>query len=120
MVKNFENDSWEYVVSKHFLLAKQGTASTDNIIKRKWEEETLQKWCLVLDKLQRIDNLEREDIIKVIDFALKDDFWTKQFFTLDKLRKTNKEWVQYWAVWKDKLKPINNIIKKWWWARKAL
>ena len=48
-----------------------------------------------MDKLIRIDNYSKEEIKKAVINAVSDEFWHKQFLSLVKLRKKDKDEVTY-------------------------
>ena len=51
-------------------------------------------WCNTLDKLMRIDGKTPELIIHVIKETRKDEFWSKNFLSVMKLRRLDKDKVQ--------------------------
>lgn len=58
-----------------------------NEIDRNYNEDT---WCKEIDDLIRLDGHSRQDVIDVLMFALKDDFWSIQLRSLATLRKKGK------------------------------
>ena len=52
-------------------------------------------WCDTLDKLIKIDGKSPELIIKIVKKTRMDDFWKKNFMSLMKLRKLDKNGTQY-------------------------
>lgn len=66
-------------------------------------------WLNEFDKLIRLDNLTIGQIYSIIKFGRSDDFWKDNFLSILKLRKKNKEDMQYWKVFKHKSElNINN------------
>ena len=66
-------------------------------------------WLNEFDKLIRLDNLTIGQIYSIIKFGRSDDFWKDNFLSVLKLRKKNKEDLQYWKVFKHKSElNINN------------
>jgi len=82
VVKKF----WVYIEKYHPNTYKQ-------FIKKK--EKTEKNWFITLDRLKRLDGLTEDEILKAIKNVINDDFWRKQFRTLSKLRKKDKEGVKY-------------------------
>ena len=55
--------------------------------KPKKTEKQLQSWCIEMDKLIRIDHAKPDDIKKVINWVVEDDFWSSNILSVIKLRK---------------------------------
>jgi len=79
-VTYFPSTSREYLLTKNLY---NKIIANNQSIKKKYEKCTekqidsmLQKWCVHIDRLLRIDNQEADDIQKVIDFVFEDDFWS--------------------------------------------
>ena len=68
-------------------------------------------WLDTIDKLNRIDGLAFDDIVLLVKTVRNDDFWSKNFLSLVKLRRKNKEGVVYWKVFKEKFKNNNQSAK---------
>lgn len=70
------------------------------------------KWYDELDKLIRIDKKEPDKVKQVIKKARMDDFWCKNFMSVLKLRKKNKEGIPYFIVFENKFfgKEVKNNI----------
>lgn len=66
------------------------------------------EWLEVIDKLNRIDNIPYDAIEKITQGARKDDFWAKNFLSLTKLRKKNKDGIMYIVVFNEHLKSTTN------------
>ena len=64
----------------------------------------LDNWKLDLDRLMRIDNFEPDLIEHVVKAARSDAFWCKNFLSLLKLRKKDKDGVAYITVFINKFK----------------
>jgi len=66
-------------------------------------------WLSEIDKLIRLDKLQAEVIITLIERTRNDPFWKTNFNSLIKLRQKNKEGVEYWKVFLSKFKnPTKN------------
>jgi hypothetical protein len=65
-------------------------------------------WLDTLEKLERIDGLELDLIRKIVKKTRADDFWSKNFLSLTKLRKTNKEDITFIQVFYEKFKTTGN------------
>jgi len=74
------------------------------------------KWLKEIDKLHRIDGHDFQMIEKVVKWAKQDDFWSTNFFTMLKMRKTNPEGVKYFDVFLHKMngskKSVDNFTIK--------
>lgn len=75
-------------------------------------EKQKEEWLDVIDKLNRLDGLEFDDIIHLVQKTREDNFWCKNFLTITKLRKKNKDGVQYWNVFFNNVKENKNGNKK--------
>lgn len=62
------------------------------------------EWIDTLRKLNEIDKLSLIEIEKIIKFARNSDFWSKNFLSVLKLRKKNKENIKYYIVFKEEMK----------------
>lgn len=57
-----------------------------------------EKWLHTIDKLHRIEKLPYETIVEITKLARQDSFWSKNFLSIQKLRKKNSEGVMYVVV----------------------
>lgn len=62
------------------------------------------EWIDTLRKLNEIDKLSLIEIEKIIKFARNSDFWSKNFLSVLKLRKKNKENIKYYIVFQEEMK----------------
>ena len=67
-------------------------------------EKEIVSWLDTIEKLNRIDSIEFDDISLLVQAVRKDSFWSKNFLSLTKLRKKNKDKVVYWKVFREKFK----------------
>ena len=67
------------------------------------------KWKDCIDKLIRVDGRDKKEIESVVKWARSDEFWSKQFMTILKLRMKDKEEVLYYDKFKN-LMPKKLII----------
>jgi len=65
------------------------------------------KWCEIIDQLHRIDEVEFNEIERVVAAVRADSFWGKNFQSIAKLRKLNRDLVQYFISFQDRF-PIQN------------
>lgn len=74
------------------------------------------KWLDVIEKLNRIDGHSFEEIKTVVRKTRSNDFWSKNFMSLIKLRKKNKEEITYFKVFKNQNETKKEIKKSsnWW------
>ena len=61
-------------------------------------------WIDCLDKLVRLDKYNLDTIFKISKWARDDEFWTKQFQSILKLRRTNKDGIPFHVVFMEKYK----------------
>ncbi len=66
----------------------------ENII-TKLTDSQKRNWIDTIDKLIRIDKFTKQQIEKAIKAGRKDEFWSKQFLSMNKLRKLNKDDIKY-------------------------
>ena len=64
-------------------------------------------WEDTFDKLQRIDGLTDRQIIAIVQQIRRDQFWSKNFLALPKLRRKNPDGVPYWRVFQAQLQKVN-------------
>jgi hypothetical protein len=62
------------------------------------------EWLKTIDKLIRIDNIPSKKIIEIVKETRNDDFWSKNFLTLTKLRRKNNDGLMYALVFNENLK----------------
>lgn len=53
----------------------------------KIKSPSLQRWCIPVDLMIRVDDRAPDDIARVIEWCQKDDFWKKNILSTEKLRK---------------------------------
>lgn len=61
-------------------------------------------WLADIEKINRIDEIPFEHLEKIISFGRSDSFWSKNFLSLLKLRKTNSEGIKYLVVLNEAMK----------------
>lgn len=61
-------------------------------------------WHDTIEKLNRLDKLQFNDIVLITQAARNDKFWKKNFLSLVKLRRKDKDKIPYWKVFKEKFK----------------
>lgn len=64
-------------------------------------EKEKNKWLDTIEKCNRLDKYSFEDIIKITKKAKNDNFWAKQFLTINKLRSKNGEKIKYIRVFEE-------------------
>ncbi len=75
----------------------------DEDLRPKNNKDTI-AWHDTIEKLNRIDKLEFNDIVLITQAARNDIFWKKNFLSLVKLRRKDKDKIPYWKVFKEKFK----------------
>lgn len=63
--------------------------------KQKWD------WVDVVDKLNRIDGYELDDIVRIVKVTREDNFWKNNFLSLLKLRSKDKNDVKYITIFNE-------------------
>ncbi len=66
-----------------------------------------ESWLETIEKLNRIDNIPFEKIEEIVSKTRADDFWSKNFLSLTKLRKKNTDGIMYIIVFNEKIKSNN-------------
>jgi len=61
-----------------------------------------QKWIDTIDKLKRIEQIPLKRVYEIVKSVREDDFWSKNFLSLAKLRKKNGDDVMYIVVFNEK------------------
>ena len=68
------------------------------------KESQVGNWLDTIDKLNRIENLPFDIIEGIVKKTREDDFWSKNFLAIPKLRKKDKNGVMYILVFKESVK----------------
>jgi hypothetical protein len=76
------------------------------------DEKIILKWKEEIEKLNRIDNIPFEWIVKIVQYARNDEFWKTNFLSLLKLRKKNSEGMKYIQVFYERMKAENERASK--------
>ena len=63
-----------------------------------------QNWYDTIEKLNRMDKIPFEKIIEIVKKTREDQFWSKNFLSLTKLRKKNREGITYAVVFNENIK----------------
>ena len=61
-------------------------------------------WLQTIDSLLRLDRVPAQLLLEIIKRAREDDFWSKNFLSITKLRKNNRDGVKYIQVFAEKFK----------------
>ena len=69
--------------------------------------KTKNNWLQTLKRLITIDKLDPEIILQIIKFTRENDFWSKNFLSVTKLRKNNRDGVKYVTVFYEQMKSKN-------------
>lgn len=70
------------------------------------------KWLECIDKLHRLENLQYSDIELIVKKTREDEFWSKNFLTLLKLRRKDRNGIPYWKVFREKFKVKKSNIEE--------
>jgi len=68
------------------------------------DEKQKNNWLETIEKLERIDKIPFEQIIEITKKTRANDFWSKNFLSLVKLRKKDKNQIQYIVVFNEQIK----------------
>ncbi len=99
-VKTKKEEDFSFEVRNCYL---QCYSLFDDDLRPKNEKDTL-AWHDTIEKLNRLDKLEFNDIVLITQAARNDIFWKKNFLSLVKLRRKDKDKIPYWKVFKEKFK----------------
>ena len=72
------------------------------------KENQVDSWLDTIEKLNRIDGYDFNDIIHLVSKTREDTFWQSNFLSINKLRQKNKDGITYWNVFYNKFKQTNN------------
>jgi len=112
VINNIDKNTFEYIICSKFLdyHLEDNTPSIISLVKDKWRDTLISKWCDVIRKLKELDDFSEKQISFIIDYTLNDDFWKYQILSIEKFRK-KKDWVTYFVKMIDnaKSKAKNNI-----------
>ena len=72
------------------------------------KENQVDSWLDTIEKLNRIDGYDFNDIIHLVSKTREDTFWKSNFLSINKLRQKNKDGITYWNVFYNKFKQTNN------------
>ena len=76
------------------------------------KENQESNWKQTIDQLNRIEKLPFDFIEKIVNLARSDDFWSKNFLSITKLRKKNKDGVMYVQYFYERFKNEKQGITK--------
>ena len=65
----------------------EGKIRENNSSVKERTEPQIQSWCKDIDKLLRLDKANPDEVKRVIDWVVKDDFWSVNILSAKKLRK---------------------------------
>lgn len=71
-------------------------------------EKQTESWIETVEKLNRIEKIPFDQILKIVKWTRADSFWCKNFLSLTKLRKKNKEGIMNITVYYENLKSTKN------------
>ncbi len=74
-------------------------------------EKRKNNWKETIDKLMRIDKYDKKEMCRVIKWARQNEFWSKNFLSLTKLRQNNKEEVKFYEVFKNQMNNSKESIQ---------
>ncbi len=74
----------------------------------RWEKSFAQTY----DDLVRLDGRDGAEIRRVCQWARNDSFWSSNFQSPAKLRKRNKDGIQYYDVFLEKAHQVKRVVQK--------
>jgi len=74
-------------------------------------EAKVKAWKDTIDKLERIDDIPLNVAGPIVKWAREDEFWSTNFLSLTKLRKSNGDGVKYIQVFAEKMKTSPELKK---------
>ena len=75
------------------------------------DDKSINNWLDVIEKLNRIDEVDFIHIGNVVQLIRDDDFWSRHFLSITKLRKKNKDGIIYIKVFSEHLRKDRKIKK---------
>ena len=75
------------------------------------QPKNISSWLDTIEKLNRIDNIPFEIIEEIVKKTREDNFWSKNFLSLNKLRQKNKDGIYYSIVFNEQIKSKNGNNK---------
>ena len=102
---------------------KKETTSPEGLTFAHWFRDTLpektnmpDRWeksfAQVYDDLVRLDGRDGAEIRRVCQWARNDSFWSSNFQSPAKLRKRNKDGIQYYDVFLEKAHQVKRAVQK--------
>ena len=79
------------------------------LINKQWEEKYIYSQMKEAEKI--IKKIWFDEFKDILQYIPTDDFWDKQILSVAKLNRKNKEWVPYYVVIQDIMKPIKKKQK---------
>ena len=76
------------------------------------KEKDVYNWLEAIEKLNRLEHLQFSDIVLLVKSARQDAFWSKNFLSLTKLRRKDKDKIPYWKVFAEKFKQEKTKTEK--------
>ena len=71
------------------------------------DEKKKNTWLETIEKLNRIEQIPFELISEIVNKTRNDDFWSKNFMSLPKLRKKNNDDIMYIVFFNEKFATVN-------------
>lgn len=76
------------------------------------KQNQIDSWIDTIDKLHRLEHLPYSDIVILVKAVRNDPFWAKNFLSLTKLRRKDKDKIPYWKVFAEKFKQEKTKTEK--------
>ena len=107
------NNKWLYDIVCKYIDVDKGNIQyiIDNKYNKSYNKYI---YSQMLEAKKIIKEIWLENFTATLDFISKDDFRSQQILTIAKLNRKNKDWIPYYLVIKDKMKPhtIRNLERE--------
>jgi hypothetical protein len=97
------NNNRLYVIVSKYIENNKQYWSISYQINKQWKEKYIYSQIQEAEKL--VKEIWFKNLNDILEFIPKDDFRSKQILSIAKLNRKNKEWVPYYVVIMDKMKP---------------
>lgn len=97
------NNKWLYDIVYRYIENNKEYWSIVYQINKQWKEKYIYSQMKESEKL--IKEIWFKDFENLLNYISKDEFRSKQILSIAKLNRKNKEWIPYYLVIKDKMKP---------------
>ena len=97
------NNNRLYLIVCNYIESNKWYWSISYQIKKQWKEKYIYSQMKEAEKL--VKEIWFKDFEALLNYISKDDFRKEQILSIAKLNRRNKEWIPYYLVIQDKMKP---------------